>query len=72
MAPLRVSVCYLQGFARTASLRVSPISRVQCFYGHSKQVRKMRIKVYLAKQHFVLANRDGVELASLVSAVRMH
>lgn len=32
----------------------------------------MRIKVYLAKQHFVLANCDGVELASLVSAVCMH
>lgn len=32
----------------------------------------MRIKAYIAKQHFVLANCDDVELASLVSAVCMY
>lgn len=31
----------------------------------------MRIKAYLAKQRFVLANLPDVELASLVSAVCM-
>lgn len=30
----------------------------------------MRIKAYLAKQHFLLAKHDGVELVCLVSAVR--
>lgn len=50
--------------------RVSPLSRVQCLRGHGKQV-KVRIKAYLAKQRFVLANLHDVELASLVSAVCM-
>lgn len=64
-------LCYLQWFVGTARQGVSPLSTVQCLRGPGKQVRKMRIKAYFAKQRFVLANLHDVELASLVSAVGM-
>lgn len=57
------------GLVRTTGLGVA----LSAAYGTlcaRRAGEKMRIKAYLAKQHFLLAKHDSVELVHLVSAVR--